>query len=303
MSQSDDQEDSCSDDRPKVSVITVVYNGADTLQRCIESVSDQSYQPLEYIVIDGGSTDGSVELIESYGDQIDEWVSEPDDGVYDAMNKGIERATGDVIGLVNADDFYADGAIQTVAETYAEHPDSIIVGAMNQVKTGGSTYTLRRNLSQSYLDDTIRYTMPINHPATFVPTSVYERLGTFDAKFQILGDYDFICRCYQADVPFVFVDQVLSNMRVGGLSSGANNVLQRARERYVVRRKYEMVGAVTNAALSARWLLSMVVKDGLKSLLPDPVESYLYRLRHGEARGSETQDTTQRTASNGSTKS
>lgn len=270
---------------PEVTVITVVYNGADTLKRSIESVVGQSYRPIEYIVIDGGSTDGSIEIIKSYENHIDAWVSEPDDGVYDAMNKGIEKANGDIIGLVNADDFYTDGAINTVAQTHADHPDSIIVGAMNRVKPDGSTYTLRRNLSYSYLDDTIHYAMPVNHPATFVPVPVYRRLGTFDSRFQISGDYEFICRCYTQNIPFVFVNQVLSNMRTGGLSSGLNNVWIKAREHYALRRKNEMVGSVTNAALSARWFLSTVAKEGIKTLLPAPLEAYLYRIRHGEVSG------------------
>jgi glycosyltransferase involved in cell wall biosynthesis len=270
---------------PLVSVITVVYNGDEYIEECIQSVIGQDYDNIEYIIIDGGSTDGTVEIIRKYADMLADWVSEPDDGVYDAMNKGIERATGNVIGLLNADDFYADGAIQTVAETHTEHPNSIIVGAMNRVKADGSSYTLRRNLNHRYLDGTIRYAMPVNHPATFVPETVYRKLGTFDARFQISGDYDFICRCYTQEVPFVFVDQVLSNMRAGGLSSGLNNVWKKAREHYVMRRKNQMVDPVTNAALSAAWFVSTVVKRGGKTLLPESLEAYLYRLRHGGAAG------------------
>lgn len=271
--------------RPKITVVTVVYNAVETLEQCIKSVIEQSYRPLEYVVIDGGSSDGSLDLIRKYEDYIDAWVSEPDDGVYDAMNKGIEKATGDVVGLLNADDFYEEETADIVARTHADHPESVIVGAMNRVQEDGSTFTLRRNLTHQYLEETILYTMPVNHPATFVPATVYDRLGTFDSQFHILGDYDFICRCHANDVPFVFVDEVLTNMRVGGLSSGANNVVKRAGERYAVRQKNNMVGEVWNASLSVQWMMSTLLKGAVKSLLPNAVKARLYRRRHGQAQG------------------
>lgn len=271
--------------KPLVSVVTVVYNGVDHLEDCIQSVLGQTYENIEYIVIDGESTDGSVDIIKQYADQLAEWVSERDEGVYDAMSKGIRRANGDIVGLVNADDFYEPETARIVAETHELHPESIITGAMRRVMDDGSTYTLRKNLSTSYLDKTIRYTMPVNHPATFVPATVYQELGLFDTELSILGDYEFVCRAYQQNVPFVFVDQVLSNMRVGGLSSGANNVLKRAQERYKVRQKHEMVSPLGNAALSAQWLLSTVMKGAVKKVMPDALQARLYATRHGQATG------------------
>jgi len=265
----------------KVSIITSVYNRSNLLEKCIKSVIKQTHKKIEYIVIDGGSNDGSVELIKEYENEIDFWVSEPDDGVYDAMNKGIRRATGDVIGLLNSDDYYERDTAQVVAETYADHPRSIIVGAMNRILPDGSTYTLRGGLSRKALDSSIAYRTPVNHPATFVPASVYDRIGLFDTSIKISSDYEFICRAYKAKVPFVFVDQVLSNMRAGGLSSGTNNALQRALELYRARKKNDLVSPVRNACLSAWWLLATIAKGGVRSLLPGALSATLYRLRHG----------------------
>jgi glycosyltransferase involved in cell wall biosynthesis len=267
---------------PRVSIVTVVYNGEPYLETCIESVVAQTYDNVEYIVIDGGSTDGTVDIIRQHEAHIDTWLSEPDDGVYDAMNKGIKRATGDVIGLVNADDFLEPNAAEIVAQAHQESPDSILAAAMNRVLEDGTTYVLRKHLNQTHFEKTIPHTMPINHPATFVPASVYQDLGTFDTQFDILGDYDFVCRAYVAGVPFRFVDRVLSNMRIGGLSSGMNNAVKRAVERYQVRKKNGLVGAPRNAALSLRWLLTTVAKSSIRSVLPDDLTARFYQRRHGE---------------------
>lgn len=265
----------------RVSIVTVVYNGEEYLETCIQSVIAQTYDNVEYIVIDGGSTDGTIDVIRQHEEHIDTWLSESDDGVYDAMNKGIERATGDIIGLVNADDYLEPNAAEIVAEAHLAFPDSILAGAMNRVLEDGTTYVLRKHLNQADFEKTIPYTMPVNHPATFVPATIYRHLGTFDTQFDILGDYDFICRAYAADVPFTFVDRVLSNMRVGGLSSGMNNAVHRSIERYHVRRKNGLVGPTTNALLSLRWLVSTVAKSSVKSMLPDQVTAQFYQQRHG----------------------
>jgi glycosyltransferase involved in cell wall biosynthesis len=272
---------------PRVSIVTVVYNGETHLETCINSVVAQTYDDVEYVVIDGGSTDGTVDVIRQHEAYVDTWLSEPDDGVYDAMNKGIERATGDVIGLVNADDYLEPDAAEIVAQAHQESPDSILAGAMNRVLEDGTTFVLRKHLNQPDFENTIPHTMPINHPATFVPASVYRDIGTFDTQFDILGDYDFVCRAYMAGVPFRFVDRVLSNMRVGGLSSGMNNAVKRAVERYHVREKNDMVGGPRNAALSLRWLVTTVAKSSIRSLLPEGLTARLYQQRHGQT-GSST---------------
>jgi glycosyltransferase involved in cell wall biosynthesis len=197
------------------------------------------------------------------------------------MNKGIRRATGDVIGLLNADDYYEEHTAQTVAETHMKNPQSIIVGAMNRILPDGSTYTLRRKLSRRVLDSEIYYRTPVNHPATFVPASVYDRIGLFDTDIKISSDYDLICRAYQADVPFVFVDRVLSNMQAGGMSSGANNAFLRAQELYEVRKKNNLVSPARNLWLSTWWLLATIAKEGIKNILPNTLNARLYRFGHG----------------------
>ena len=269
------------EDEKKVSVITAVYNGKEYLNRCIKSIKKQSYESIEYIVIDGGSNDGSIGIIKKHEEVIDYWVSEHDDGVYDAMNKGIRRATGDVIGLLNADDYYEEHTAQIVADTYEKNPESIIVGAMNRILPDGSTYTLRRRLSQSVLDSEIYYRTPVNHPATFVPASVYDRIGLFDPSIKICSDYDLICRAYQAGISFVFVNRVLSNMQVGGMSSGTNNVFLRGKEFYKIRDKNNLVSPARNMWLSMWWFIATMAKEGIKNILPDALNAGLYWARHG----------------------
>ena len=112
----------------KVSIITVCYNSAKTIKRTIKSVAEQDYEEIEYIIIDGGSTDGTLDIIDRYKDKISVLVSEPDEGIYDAMNKGIARATGDIIGFMNSDDWYADGAIVAIAEAFKKTEAEIVYG-------------------------------------------------------------------------------------------------------------------------------------------------------------------------------
>lgn len=264
--------------RPLISIITVVYNGEKYLEECIRSVLGQTYSPVEYIVIDGGSTDASVDIIKRYEDSIDQWVSEPDDGVYDAMNKGIRIAKGDVIGLVNADDYYNKDTASIVANSYLNRPNTIITGAMNRIMPDGSSYTIRRNLSQNYLRRNIKYRMPVNHPATFVPKSVYKNIGIFDTSFRISGDYEFICRAFTSGVSFTFVDQVLSNMRSGGMSSGAKNLVQRAKEHYVLRSKNNMFMPIKNAFYSLFWTIITLLKSSVKSKIKNEHKKIIYEI-------------------------
>ncbi len=123
--------------RPKVSIITVVYNGIAHLEQTIQSVLNQTYDNVEYIIIDGGSTDGTVELIKKYEESIAYWVSESDGGIYDAMNKGISNATGEIVGLINADDWYETGTIEKVVETFQNSEVDVVHGSMEIISKMG----------------------------------------------------------------------------------------------------------------------------------------------------------------------
>lgn len=263
-------------DKRLVTVVTVVYNGEQHLEETILSVLNQTYDNLEYIIIDGGSTDSTLDIVKRYESSIDYWISEPDQGIYDAMNKGIKLACGDVIGLINADDFYTSVAVEQVVDVYKkeEHQSDInsniiITGSGFKVNENSQIlYSMGGNLSLKFVFKRIVHAMPIIHPATFVPVSVYKKYDIFDQTYRIGGDYDFIFRIFINDVKFIFLKENLVSMRTGGVSSGTKNLLLRAEETYKIREKYLKMTKFKNAFLSIRWLVSTTVKTLLINNFP-----------------------------------
>ncbi len=189
-----------------------------TLAITIDSVLSQGDVDLEYLIIDGASTDGTIEIIRQYATQDlrIRWISEPDEGIADAFNKGLKMATGDWVGILNSDDYYASNALQKVAETIRKHPEAgVIHGDLQRLDEHGQTLFL---LKPADLDKVIWHQMPVNHPATFVSRAVYKQVGGFDKSLKIVMDYDLVLRAYQAGVKFVYVESVLAHMRYGGAS-------------------------------------------------------------------------------------
>lgn len=200
----------------RLSIITPVYNAEKTVEKTLLSVIHQPRQvELEYIVIDGGSQDHTLEIIQKYADFIDIIISEKDRGVYDAMNKGIQKATGDIIGIINADDWYNDNVFQIVEQTFADHPDtSILYSPIHNYFNGEYLNTF----SPGHLDR-LPFKFTINHPSCFVRRSVYEQIGTFDLNYRFAADYDFILRTYQAGFSFHAVETPLVSYSLNGMSS------------------------------------------------------------------------------------
>ncbi len=167
---------------PLVTIITVVFNGEKYLEQTIQSVINQNYDNVEYVIIDGGSTDGTVDIIRKYEDKIDYWVSEPDGGLYYAMNKGIQLATGELIGLINSDDIYNDGTVSKVTDQYV-NPQKlrfvIISGSIFRTDSQGNI-KIRLYTSHKSLEEKIEWRMPLHHPATFVSCDVYKTIGALD---------------------------------------------------------------------------------------------------------------------------
>ncbi len=201
------------ENKPLISIITVVYNGEKHLQDTIQSVINQTYDNVEYIVIDGGSTDGTLDIIKKYEDKIDYWVSEKDKGISDAFNKGIFCCTGDLIGLINADDWYELDAFSSVTKFFVSHITTDIVYANQQYwKMNKREYILFPNVSNLLKD------MTINHPATFIRSSVYKRYGCFNMKYKYAMDYDLLLRFFIKGVIFSYLNLTVSNMRLEGVS-------------------------------------------------------------------------------------
>ena len=217
---------------PLISVVTVVYNGELHIDQAIRSVLSQTYDNIEYIIVDGGSTDRTLEIIRAHEDRIDCWVSEPDAGIYDAMNKGIGLASGDLVGLLNSDDWYADGAIAEVARVYADG------GGKNRVIAGKWGIVFERLGLTIEATPSLRFHtgMPLCHQAMFVSTAAYASVGLYDPGYRFSADLDMVLRLYTNRVPFVFSDKVLVHFRATGASD--KNYHESVREASGIIRKY-----------------------------------------------------------------
>jgi glycosyltransferase involved in cell wall biosynthesis len=193
-----------------------VYNGAAFIEETIQSVLSQGYDNMEYIIVDGGSTDGTLELIKKYEDKITQWVSEPDTGIYNAMNKGWNMASGDVIGILNADDYYEEGALEKVAKLFTTTQADVVYGGMTKLRMIGTERFYKKVNPNLQL---MERTMGIFHPATFVSRKVYEALNGYNEKYKLSSDYDFLLRAYLQQYNFQQLDDTLAVFRIGGISN------------------------------------------------------------------------------------
>jgi glycosyltransferase involved in cell wall biosynthesis len=199
---------------PLISIITVVFNGDKHLERTIKSVAGQSYGNIEYIIIDGNSTDRSVEIIKKYDENIDFWISEPDDGISDAFNKGLSYSNGDYIGFINSDDWYEkDGVLSIVKEINPE--ESIYCGHLNLYSSDSHEFIKLHKSNPERIFQTMR----MAHPSTFVSRCVFDQIGGFSTDYRYAMDYDFILRAKLNGNRIKLVDRVIANQMMGGNSS------------------------------------------------------------------------------------
>lgn len=212
----------------KFSIITIVRNDKENIEKTILSVLNQKVT-LEYIIIDGCSTDGTLKIIEQYKNKIDVLISEPDDGIVDAFNKGLKLATGEIIGITNSGDFLEKNALHHVSDTFDDETE-IAYGDVQYWKNNVKDYQYKAD--HRYLDKF----MSINHPSVFVKKSVYHRYGFFDKQYPLAMDYELMLRFYRNGVHFKYINHVLSNMSLGGVSD--INWKKAYREAYIIRKKY-----------------------------------------------------------------
>ena len=237
---------------PKVSIITVVYNGIAHLEQTMESVLNQTYPNIEYIIIDGGSTDGTIELLEKYDEKIFYWVSEKDSGIYDAMNKGIEKATGEIIGMINADDWYETNAVELVIKAFEKQDVDVVHGSMEIVSEDGRSFTKKVDHDLSKL----KKGMLLNHPTVFAKKKLYERYGLFNTSYKIVADWEMMFRWWLKDTQFTGIEERIANFRMGGVSS--LHLKKSLLEKHKVRKEHGVVGRYDGYYLY----------DRLKSVLP-----------------------------------
>jgi len=198
----------------------------------------QQYENIEYIVIDGGSTDGTVDLIQQYEPLFSEknysfkYTSEQDKGIYDAMNKGIKLCSGDLVGIINSDDWYEPKALLTVADTYLSNAESdVFHGVLRNVDTDDVTTSVL-GYSASMLKSHM-----IQHPTCFIKRSIYDTFGLFDTTLRSAADYEFMLRLWTNGCKFKFIESILANFRAGGISVNISSL----REDYKIKYKYRLM--------------------------------------------------------------
>ena len=206
----------------KVSVITVVYNGEKTIAEAINSVLSQDYDNIEYIIVDGASKDGTMSIVNQFGNKISKVVSEPDKGLYDAMNKGLALATGDVIGILNADDLYANNqVVSAIVSTFEQNQELDAVSSDVAIyKEENFSRPWRYYAAKSFRLWQFRLGIQPPHPGFFVKRTVYEKYGNFDTQYRISADFDLLLRfLYIHKTKTKYIDLLSVKMRDGGLSS------------------------------------------------------------------------------------
>jgi glycosyltransferase involved in cell wall biosynthesis len=230
----------------KISVITVCFNAVQTLEQTITSVLSQDYPDFEYIVVDGGSKDGTVALLERYADKI-RYISEKDNGIYDAMNKGVRLASGDVIGVIGADDFYPDcQVLSIVAKGFTEVDTDSVYGDVKFVDPFDTEKVVRFWKDAPYdKANWLKGWMP-PHVAFFLKKSAYEMYGLYHTEFTCSGDYELMLRMlYKNDLKAHYIPATLMTMRVGGTSSAS------LKHRWVANREDRKAWRMNN--LKPKW--------------------------------------------------
>ena len=206
----------------RISIITVAFNAARTIADTLESVAAQTHPEIEHIVVDGASADSTLEIIERHGKYVTRLVSEPDHGIYDAMNKGLRLATGEIIGFLNADDVYADnGVLERVSAIMAKEGLDALFGDAEFVSSARPNQPLRRYRSDRFRPERIAWGWMPAHPALFLKRSVFERFGQFRTDYRIAGDFELVARIFHGrTLNYRHVPEVLVRMQTGGISTG-----------------------------------------------------------------------------------
>ena len=254
--------------QPFFSIITVCWNSEKTISRTIESVLEQDFQDFEYIIVDGGSTDNTIDIIKKYEPRVEgklKYKSEPDKGIYDAFNKGIGCAAGKYIWLVNSDDYIEPAALaklHNLIAGYKEEEEPIISAIMNCISSDGQTlYQVKSSpvkVAAAYRNNT----MGTIHPATIVPKRIYDLVGLYDINYKIIGDIDWFKRAYEANMPIIFADFVVTNFMVGGVSTASSCAKSKRDRKYLLKKFYPNIFAFYYQY--SKWLAAFYITKYIK---------------------------------------
>lgn len=241
----------------KISVVTAVRNARATVADALQSVVSQSHANREHIVVDGLSTDGTRELLEHRKDKIDLFISEPDTGIYNALNKGLRHCTGDVIGFLHADDLFADDETLTkIARAFRDSNADVVYGDLLYVSKVNTQRTIRYWRAGVFSEKRLAWGWMAPHPTLYVRREVYARLGGFDETYRIAADYDIVLRIFASkDIRITYVPEVLVRMRTGGASNASlKNILRKSAEDYRALRENRVGGLATLCVKNLRKL-------------------------------------------------
>lgn len=251
----------------RISIITITLNSDKTLERTIQSIIRQDYDNLEYIVVDGGSEDKTLDIIRRYEKHISKWISEPDEGISDAFNKGIGMATGDIIGIVNSDDGLLPGALKKIQSVYDETID-VYRGKVLLWKEDSDTKV--EEIPSMHL--TYGAMNKIGHQSTFITASAYQKFGKYDVACRYVMDYELLLRFEKAGAKFRYVDSTLAFYSLGGLTF-TKMTRARMEENIYARRK----NGADNSELF-KFLIVKLAKEAIRKFVP---KEFLMKLRNG----------------------
>jgi glycosyltransferase involved in cell wall biosynthesis len=203
----------------KISIITVCYNSARTIEKTFKSIESQTYNNIEYIVVDGGSKDTTLDIVQKYKELVSQSVSEPDKGLYDAMNKGIKMATGDIVGVLNSDDIFTDNnVLENVVKFHSENNVEASVGNIIQFNEEGKT--VRKYSAKNWNPEKLKIGFMPPHPSIFFKRELFKRLGLYDLTFKSGADYELIIRYFlENKITYKYSDITTTSMAMGGISS------------------------------------------------------------------------------------
>lgn len=230
----------------KVSVITVCYNRKATIEQSIKSVLGQDYPNIEYIIIDGNSSDGTQDIIKLYADKISNYVSERDKGMYDAINKGLTRATGDIVGLMHSDDvFYDKQVISKIVDGFQKNPDTDgVYGNGIYVTNDDEQKIVRNRIGGEYDYKRLKSGWLPLHPTVYIKKAVIERYGNYNLDFKIASDTEFLLRyLFKYKVSMTYINTYIVKMRMGGLSTNYKRAFEVLYEDYKIYKFHHLSGA------------------------------------------------------------
>jgi glycosyltransferase len=221
----------------KISIITATYNSANTIATCMKSVVNQDYKNIEYLIIDGNSKDATMMVVQDFAKNHPQikYVSEPDKGIYDALNKGIAAASGDVIGFVHSDDFLASKTIITaIVKAFKEQQVDGVYGNLHYVAIENTDKIVRNWVSEPFQSKLLKRGWMPAHPTLYLKKSIYDKYGVFNIAYKIAADYEFILRIFKlSNLKFAYLPQTIVKMRVGGASNrNLRNLIQKTKEDY-----------------------------------------------------------------------